>query len=618
VMTAMTNKSILENKAARAPAKPGVYLMKDRENAVIYVGKGRNLRTRLRAYAGAKDTRPMIPFLLPKIHDVEWIVTGTEKEALILENSLIKKHKPRFNVTLRDDKNFFSIRIDLRDSFPRLELVRRIKNDGARYFGPFSSSQAVKETLKFLHLVFPLRSCKESVFKTRTRPCIEYEIKRCLAPCTGKVSAAAYKGIVREAILFLEGKEKRLVRDLRTRMHEASEQMRFEEAALLRDRISAIEKTLEKQRVVSASFRDQDIFAFVRSGEQILFYALFVRKGTIIGQRKFPPFTSKDADAEILSSVLKQYYDGAVSLPQEVVISSEIDDGGVIEEWLTEKKGKKVSLVIPRRGARIDLLNVAKKNAENALSEARDRQEEKKKVLEILTGILHLSRLPRRIECFDISNIGGRYAVGSMVTFRDGEPDTAGYRRFRIRTKDDADDYAMMREVLTRRYRGENDLPDLIVVDGGKGQLGIALSVLADLGISHVDAIGLAKESRIMPGTDRRIVRKDEDRVYLPKRKNPLYLTKHPKALFLLQRVRDEAHRFAVAYYRTVKEKEDLRSSLDDIPGVGVKRRQILLSHFKSPDGVRDAGLDDLANLPGIGKKAARLIFDHFRLKKEA
>lgn len=603
---------------ARAPAKPGVYLMKDREERVIYVGKARNLRTRLRSYAGGKDTRPMIPFLLPRIGDVEWIVTGTEKEALILENSLIKKHKPRFNVNLRDDKNFFSIRIDLRESFPRLELVRRIGNDGARYFGPFSSSQAVKETLKFLHLVFPLRSCKDNVFKMRNRPCIEYEIKRCLAPCCGKITAVDYKRVVSDAILFLEGREKRLVRDLRARMHEASERMRFEEAALLRDRIDAIERTLEKQRVVSSSFRDQDVFAFARSGEQVLFYAIFVRKGTIVGQHKFPPFSSKDADAEILSSVLKQYYDDAVSLPREVVIAEELDDRTVIEEWLTEKKGRKVSIVIPRRGARIDLLNVARKNAENALAEARNREKEKEHVLDILAGTLQLRRLPRRIECFDISNIGGRYAVGSMVTFRDGEPDTAGYRRFRIRTKDDADDYAMMREVLTRRYGAGEELPDLIVVDGGKGQLSIALDVLAALDISDVDTIGLAKESRVMPGKDRRIVRKDEDRVYLPKRKNPLYLTRHPQALFLLQRVRDEAHRFAVSYFRTVKEREDLRSTLDDIPGVGVKRKQILLTHFKGVDGVRDAGLEELTGLPGIGEKAAQLIFDHFRVKRDS
>ena len=604
--------NLLEKMTKGAPARPGVYLMKDKEDAVIYVGKARNLRTRVRSYIGAKDNRPMIPFLVSRINDIEFIVTGTEKEALILENTLIKKSRPRYNVNLRDDKNYFSIRVNPGEEYPRLELVRRMKNDGARYFGPYSSSQAVKETLRSIQKVFPLRTCRERVFKKRTRPCIEYEIKRCSAPCCGYILSSDYKKILSDAMLFLEGREKKLVSDLRLRMKEASKAMKYEDAATLRDSINAIEKTLERQNVVSTSFKDQDIFGLFRQGNRTQIHALYVRKGKIIGQRKFPLFKTRAGSPEILSSFLKQYYDGDVAIPEEVIIPEEIEDGDIVAEWMKDKRQKKVSLIVPKRGGRADLLKIAAKNAENVFAAEKDSEAEREKTLHLLAGKLHLKKLPRKIECFDISNLQGKYAVGSMVSFRDGEPDRAGYRRFRIRTKEGADDYGMMREVLERRYRKGENLPDLIVVDGGKGQLGVALSVVCELGIENVDVIELAKESRIMPGEGLQIVRKDVDRIYLPKRKNPVYLTKHPPALFLLQRVRDEAHRFAVTYYRKLKEKEDFHSILDDIPGIGKKRKEALLAHFNDVEKIRKASKKELQDVAGIGKEAALVIFEHF------
>jgi excinuclease ABC subunit C len=605
--------NLLEKIAKGVPARPGVYLMKDQEGVVIYVGKARNLRTRVRSYIGAKDTRPMVPFLISRAKDIEFIVTGTEKEALILENNLIKKNRPRYNVTLRDDKNYFSIRVDPGEAYPRLDLVRRMKNDGARYFGPYSSSQAVKETLRSIQKVFPLRTCKERAFRKRTRPCIEHEIKRCSGPCCGHISKNDYRKLLSDTMLFLEGREKKLISDLRLRMKKASKELNYEEAAALRDSINAIEKTLERQHIVSTSFKDQDVFGLFRAGNRTQLYALHVRKGKIIGQRKFPLFKTRAESPEILSSFLKQYYDGDITVPEEVIISEEIEDGDVVAEWMRDKRRRKVSLLVPKRGGRADLLKIAVKNAENIFAAEKESETEREKTLQLLAGKLHLTTLPRRIECFDISNLQGKYAVGSMVSFRDGEPDRAGYRRFKIKTKEGADDYGMMREVLERRYRKGENLPDLVVVDGGKGQLGVALSVFCELGLEELNAIGLAKESRIMPGEGLQIVRKDVDRIYIPKRKNPVYLTKHPPALFLLQRVRDEAHRFALSYHRKLKEKGDFHSILDEIPGIGKKRKEELLAHFNDVEKIRQASKEELHRVTGIGKAAASRIFEHFR-----
>ncbi len=595
-----------------APSRPGVYLMKDERERIIYIGKAKNIRARVRTYFGKTDLRRMIPFLVSRIHNIAFMVTETEKEALILENNLIKKHRPRYNVTLRDDKNFYSLRVDTSQEFPRFNLVRRMRKDGARYFGPYSSSTSMKETFRYLHRIFPLRTCRDLDFKTRKRPCIEFQIKRCLAPCCGLITVEEYQSILGDAALFLEGRSQGLARQLRTRMERAAEELNFEEAARIRDKISAIETTLEKQRIVSTSFKDQDIFGLHREGENLQVYIIHVRKGAIIGQRGVPLVKTRMETPEALSSILTQYYDTDIQVPGEVIIPEQIEDIDVIEQWLADKRGGKVSIIIPRRGNTKALLDMAGTNAENSLSSSRRGEAEQEKILYELKERLLLKKAPFRIECFDISNIGGKYAVGSMVVFTRGLPDKSRYMRFRIRTKEEADDYGMMREVLHRRYAKGTELPDLIVVDGGKGQLGVAISVLKEEGLMGLDVIGLAKEATPAITSRTLHVARDRDRIYLPNRKNPLYLEKNPSALLLLQRLRDEAHRFAVTYHRTVKSKEDFSSVLDDIPGIGPSRKRSLLTSFGALEKIASASCKELENVPGIGGSAARRIFDYF------
>jgi len=598
----------LDEKIKKAPAAPGVYLMKDRDEGIIYVGKSGNLKNRIKAYISGTDSRGMVPFLVSRVCDVDYIVTTTQKEALILENSLIKEHRPRYNVNLRDDKTYFSIRINPADLFPRFQLVRRPKQDGARYFGPYPSSASAKETLRFLQFVFPLRTCRDQELNTRKRPCLEYEIRRCLAPCVGMIDAPSYQRLVRDSVAFIEGRERKLIGDLRTRMKNASIQMHFEEAATLRDRIAAIEETLERQRVVSVNVTDRDVFGLYREGDLTQICVLFIRKGRVLGKKAFPLLKVAGETSEILSSLIKQYYDSGVYIPEGVILPCEIEDREVIKDWLSEKGEHKVSVSAPRKGHGLEALQIARCNAENAFNEARqsDRSEE---AMSILVRVLQLKNLPSRIECFDISNIGGHHAVGSMVTFENGKPWKPGYRRFKIRTVGKSDDYAMMYEVLKRRYRGGENLPDLIVIDGGKGQLKVAVSVLHDLGLKGMDVIGIAKAKTLQNGL------RTEDHVYLPRRKNPVYLSKWPSALFLLQGVRDEAHRFAIAYYRKLKGKKDLRSILDNIPGIGQNREKALLTFFGDTRKIRSASIETLQGVDGIGLQMARNIFTFLKEK---
>jgi excinuclease ABC subunit C len=643
--------SELEAKIRHAPRSPGVYIMKDGAGEILYVGKARDLKARIRAYFARTDARAMIPFLVSRIRDMEFIITGTEKEALILENTLIKEHRPRYNVDFRDDKAYFNIRIDPAEPFARFQLVRRPKPDGARYFGPYPSSAAARETLRFLQTIFPLRSCRDQELKIRRRPCIEYEIGRCSAPCVGLIEGEVYRGLVSEGIAFLEGRERVLIDELRARMNDAAETLRFEEAAAIRDRIAAIEETLEKQRIVSLTGRNRDIFGLHQEDDLTQVSALFVRSGRVIGQKTFPLIRLRAKSGAILSALLKRYYDSMADIPDEVVVPEELEDGEVMAEWLSEKRGRGTDIAIPKRGEARALLGIAGRNAENAFRSAHLVADRPEALLPLIAEKLQLRNIPRRIECFDISNIGGKHAVGSMVTFAGGLPFKDAYRRFRIRTVPGADDYAMMYEILKRRFEKRENLPDLVIVDGGKGQLGVALAVLKDCGVEKVDVIGLAKErddprrdvSGLFPAshpsaegkqtaseggpvvyrlsadavagekegapTDR-IRRtespgKGEDRVYLPGRKDPVYLTRWPAALFLLQRVRDEAHRFAVFYYRTVKEKEDLQSLIDRIPGIGVARRKALLVFFGDVKRIRAASVNELQQVAGIGERIA-------------
>lgn len=605
----------LDVKVRNAPRSPGVYLMKDGAGGILYVGKARDLRLRVRAYFARTDARAMIPFLVSKIRDIEFIVTGTEKEALILENNLIKENRPRYNVDFRDDKAYFNIRIDPAEPFARFQLVRRPKRDGARYFGPYPSSGAARQTLQFLQSIFLFRTCRDRELQGRRRPCLEHQIGRCPAPCTGRIDAAAYGRLVQEGIAFLEGRENALLADLRAQMDAAAEALRFEEAAMLRDRIAAIEATLERQRIVSAGGRNRDLFGLYREGDTTQVALLFIRDGRMIGQKLFPLIHLRAPSAELLSSLLMRYYDAAAEIPAEIVLPVALADAAVLQEWLADKRGRAVALTVPRRGEVRELLAIAGRNAKNAFQTARLVADRPEAVLPLLAEKLQLHNLPRRIECFDISNIGGQQAVGSLVVFTAGVARKADYRRFRIRTVPGADDYAMMYEVIRRRYEGRESLPDLIVVDGGRGQLGVALAVLKDLGIEGVDVIALAKERDAAPTGDRAGSDtapagpgRSEDRVFLPGRKDPIYLSRWPSALFLLQRVRDEAHRFALSYHRKVREKEVLRSLLDRIPGIGPARRQALLAHFGDLRRVRTATPAELMAVTGIGRGAAHRI----------
>ncbi|MDP1992553.1 MAG: excinuclease ABC subunit UvrC [Syntrophales bacterium] len=652
----------LDSKVKHAPRSPGVYLMKDGEGEILYVGKARDLKARIRAYFARTDSRAMIPFLVSRVQDIEFIITATEKEALLLENNLIKEHRPRYNVDFRDDKSYYHIRIDPSESFARFQLVRRPKKYGARFFGPYPSSAAARETLRFLQTIFPLRTCRDQELKGRRRPCLEHEIGRCCAPCVGRIDSAAYQRLVKDGITFLEGREKALVGDLRDRMDEAAEELRFEAAAALRDRIAAIEKTIERQRIFSLAGRNRDVFGLYREGDLMQVSAHFIRNGRMLGQKAFPLIRLRAENGEILSSLLKRYYDGVADIPDDIVIPEELEDGDVVAEWLTEKRGRGVVLVTPKRGETLALLDIAQRNAESAFRTARLAADRPMETLPLLEEKLGLRHVPFRIECFDISNIGGKYAVGSMVTFAAGAPLKEGYRRFRIRTVPSADDYAMLYEVLKRRYEKRENLPDLIMVDGGKGQLSVALAVLKDLRIDGMDVIGMAKERedlptnipapppdqlpsqgelpggseggptiyKLSPPTDEKgnplppasrrrqtdTPGKGEDRVYLPGRKDPIYLSRWPMALFLLQRIRDEAHRFAVSYHRKVKEKEDLQSLLDRIPGIGASRRRALLTFFGDVKRIRAASVLDLQQVEGIGGEMASRIHKFLNTEK--
>jgi len=607
----------LKDKVASFPKSPGVYLMKDAAGKIIYVGKANDLKSRVTSYFAGKDTRPMAPFLMARVHDIEFINTTTPKEALILENNLIKRHRPRYNVTLRDDKTYYHLSLDPAEKFPRLLLARKRLNNGAMYFGPYPSGLAARETLRFMQQIFPLRTCRNRDFQLRPRPCLEYQIGKCLAPCKSLIEEEAYGKMVCGVVSFLQGKRRELIAELKKQMSEASQELDFEEAARLRDRIVALEHALEKQHVDGGGDKDQDVFGMYGQDHQVQLCILFIRGGKLLGSKSFVPVKSRTDTAEMIAYCLTQYYDDEITIPDEIIIPCRLPDEDVIAEWLTEKRGRKVVLTAPSIGTKNALLEMARENARHLWETAHKKEEQQTAALQILQEKLSLAKLPRRIECYDISNIGGKHAVGSQVVLQDGEPDKSGYRRYRIETLDEPDDYGMMREVLARRLTGGGNLPDLLVVDGGKGQLHVALSVLKDLNI-RLDVVGLAKEERAFHAARAAAKGKtatSEDRVYLPGRKDAVSLSAFPQALRLLQQARDEAHRFALNYHHRLKQKSDLSSVLDGIGDIGEKRRNILLQHFGSAANVQSATKEELQNVPGIGKMLAEKIYHALRNK---
>lgn len=599
-----------EEKLGLLPTTSGVYLFKDGKGTIIYVGKAKNLRARVRQYARGGDGRVQIRFLLAQLADVEVLMTSSEKEALLLENTLIKQHWPRYNIRLKDDKSYWHVKVTTHEPWPRIFLTRQIRKDGGKYFGPFHSSAAVQDTVELIRKVFPLRTCSDTVFRNRTRPCLEYQMHRCLGPCTLPVDPEEYRRHLKNAFLLLEGKNTELVTQLTARMHAAAEELRFEEAAKLRDQLRAITQTGEKQQVATPLGYDQDIFGLYREGGAIEMQVLFVRAGKLVGGQSYGFEDHEFPDEEVVSELLTQFYQGERFIPDELIVPVSLEDASAREELLSERKGKRVSVLYPQRGDKVRLVEMAHENARQSFTEKRRGEEQKAKTAESLRRALHLRNAPKRIECFDISNIQGNLAVGSMVVFDEGEPDKNRYRRFRIKTVEGADDFAMMYEVLKRRYTralAEHDLPDLLMVDGGKGQLGVAVAVLQELGITEVDVIGLAK-MRTESDFFAEEVEHSAERVFLPGRKNPVVLLPNSTALFLLQRLRDEAHRFAITYHRQLRAKERVSSPLDTVPGVGPSRRKALLRHFGSLKRVRAATLAELRHVAGITQTTAEAI----------
>lgn len=589
------------------PTGPGVYLMYDADGAILYIGKARNLRQRVRSYFGSTDGRPQVRFLMARVAEIRFTVTDTEKEALLLENNLIKQHQPRYNLNLKDDKTFFSLRIDLRERFPRFTVVRKVVRDGARYFGPYASASAAREVLRQLQRMFPLRHYPLTACLNRTRPCLYHQIGQCSAPCHNLISPEQYGSLVDGAILFLEGKSKDLVAGFKQRMKEAAELQRYEEAARWRDLLQAIETTLERQKVVRQG-GDSDILGLARDGERLAAALLFIRGGNLCGSSVLHG-TGGLEDGDALSAVIQRYYAAERTIPDELLLPQQLEDQAALEGWLSEIKGRKVRLLHPQRGEKVELVALACRNAQAALQEKAAAHQGSERTLQELQHKLGLPSLPRRIECYDISNLQGRHAVGSGVAFLDGLPDKDRYRRYRIREVVGQDDFAMLQEVFSRRFSPQRieawGLPDLVVVDGGIGQLNSTLAVVEQLGLrDRLQVVSLAK-SRVRGDGKDATVERSEERVFLPGRRNPVRLRQDSAAIRLLAAIRDEAHRFAIEYHRNLREGETLRSCLRGIPGVGPRRERRLLTRFGSLEGVRQASLEELAALPGIDRQLA-------------
>ncbi|MDH3521171.1 MAG: excinuclease ABC subunit UvrC [Myxococcales bacterium] len=631
----------LAERAASLPTGPGVYLFKSDRGRILYVGKAQNLRVRVRQYVGGGDGRPRIPRLVEQAADVDVVLTPSVKDALLLENELIKRHKPPFNVRLRDDKQYLALRLDPREAWPRLTKVRRFADDGASYFGPYTSSTSMREALSNLHRIFPLRTCSNATFRDyarRGRPCIEYEMKRCPGPCCERIGAEDYARLVHGTVLFLRGRSNQLMRELEQRMAQAAEQQAFEAAAHLRDQIGAVERTLARQQIVAERLEDRDVFGLARDGGEVEVHALFVRDGRVVGSQGYALSDVALDDGELLTSFLGQYYGGdrGGEMPREVLAPLPLDDDGALEAWLRERTRRRVAVRTPRRGALRDLVAMASSNAALGLARRLEARESVDAALEELRERLGLRARPRRIEGYDVSTLHGTLTVASRVVFEDGQPARKDYRRYRIREAAPDDDCACLREVLQRRLaRAQSDpLPDLLMVDGGKGQLAVLSAALADAGL-ELDAVGLAKEREASgrvagageetrasersreagsprPGRVRRSGGLKAERIFLPQRKNPVLLMPRSRGLLLLQRVRDEAHRFALEFQRSLRSKANFTSILEELPGIGPSKRSALLKHLGSLRAVREASAEALAAVPGISLRDARVIRGFF------
>ena len=599
------------DQLAVTPHAPGVYLMLDKKSTVIYVGKAKDLRKRLASYAhdkGAAHSKTTV--MLSHVEKVDILITHTEKEALILEASLIKRHRPRYNIILRDDKNYPLIKLTAREEWPRVIMARRRKKDGARYFGPYADAGAMWATLKLIHRLFPLRRCHGDTPPHRARPCLNHQMGQCLAPCAGLADHDSYMRTVQSVRMILEGHSRELAADLDRRMREAATDLRFEEAAMLRDAAQALSRTLEKQVVLGEERHDQDVFGLARQGTAVALVVLYVRDGAISGSRDFFLQDPYGDNTLILSQGISQLYEEDSNFPKEILLPLAIEDEHILAERLSDMAGFAVKLLHPQGGRNKVLLHMAETNARQVFADREKRRQSWQGLAEALGRKLHLARSPETIECLDISNISGQIAVGSLVCFRGGQPEPGRFRHYRIKTVDGPDDYKMMGEVLRRRLlRGlkEDKLPDLFMVDGGRGQLGVAMEIAAEQGVSErLEWLGIAKERA-----------EEGEKLYKPGRKNPIMLAKHDPALLYLMRIRDEAHRFGITFHRRLRGKSSLTSQLAAIPGIGADRRNVLLKHFGSVRALRAATLLQLQEAPGVGDKLAARIFEYFNRQEQ-
>ena len=611
------------------PGKPGVYLLKDAAQQVLYVGKASNLRSRVSSYFGSPHgLNPKIQRLVERVEDYEFIVTDTDAEAIILECTLIKKHRPTYNARLKDDKSYPYLKIDLAEEFPQVYITRRVREDGARYFGPFATAGSVRKTLDLLKKLFPYRSCTKPITGTDPKPCLEYHIDRCVGPCIGAVDKDGYRRVIEQVILFMEGKIEGVVDQLHLRMISAAEMLEFERAAVLRDQIRNIQKTAEEQRIKVASnaVQDMDAIALAQGQDESWIEVFFVRQGKLTGRDHFiMEGTQDDSPGHVLAEFIKQFYQSATFLPRRIIVQHTPEDEALIQAWLREKKGRAVVLAKPQRGDQNRLIRMVAENASQGLTQRRakwlaDTDAVQQAMLE-LQEELNLPNLPRRIECYDISNIQGTNSVASMVTFQDGFPKSSHYRTFRIKDVDGIDDYSSMQEVLRRRFqklaavqgKGQsrenaqtlasadspakgaqeaswNIVPDLVLIDGGKGHLSASLEVFLELGIDFIPLASLAKEN---------------EWIFVPQTPEPIVLAPNSQGLYLVQRVRDEAHRFAITYHRKLRSKGSVASAVDYVSGIGPKRKRMLLRRFGSLKAIKEAGIEDLTAVPGITRSLA-------------
>ncbi len=602
-------QQVLE-KYRQAPAAPGVYLMKNHAGKIIYVGKAKNLKKRLSSYFVKQNNHdPKTLALIDMIKDLDLVITESDHEAFILESNLIKQYKPKYNIILKDGKNYPLLRIDMTKEYPSIEQVRQIKNDRALYFGPYSSSRSMRRTLGQIQKIFRLRQCRDSQFANRSRPCLNFQIKTCSGPCCKIIGMEEYKESVKDAILFLRGRSAQVIKKLKIQMAEHAHAQKFEQAAHIRDTIFAIEHALEKQVVVSPDMEDRDVIGMAQEHGNAVITVMKVRSGMLIDTAHFPLDMGFREVAEVLPAFLRQYYESLHFLPSSILLdrsTEDIENMEQLEQILKNKKNGRLHIHVPMRGEKKKLVEMAVRNAAEELEKILTREKQDQVVLKMLQNLLGMNHLPLRMECFDNSNMAGQDPVSSMAVFTNGRPDKAAYRKYIVRDIPFQDDYAYMFQTLERRFskdESEMPLPDLLVVDGGKGQLSMALAVLRELGMEDRFAVaGLAKKDAEKGET--------ADKIYIPGRSNPLNTSQVPKALFLLEQIRDEAHRFAITFQRKRREKRGITSALDDIPGIGPQRKKMLLKTFQGIKNLRSASVEDLCELPGITQTIARDILD--------